>query len=186
MIARPFMDASLKYFAYNGGPVVLDYLLTGCMPGKAVLNADDLAKFFDTHWSMAARARSAQAIRTFEINKYNVMELFALHANIVALEKGADGKSTQQTTIERHVSSILDELPWTVGRNERGQKFQGSQVAALEAGSAAELRDNEIMYASAKTPLPQGLADAMQIQIPPPRRRGRDKDKDKDKEPTPK
>ncbi len=180
VIAKPFMDASLKYFAYHGGPIVLDYLLTGCTSDKRVNNADDLSKFFDSHWSLAARARSAQAVRTFEINKYNVMELFQLHAQIIALEKGEDGKSTQQTTIERHISGILDQLPWTVGRNERTQKFQSSPVATYEAGAAAELRDDEIMFASARTPLPQGLEDAMQIKLPPPRRKKQQQEKPDD------
>lgn len=171
VIAKPFMDASLKYFAYHGGPVVLDYLLYGAKRGKQIGNQDDLDKYFDSHWATACRSRSAQAMRTFEINKYNVMELFQVHTQIIALEKGEDGKSAQQTTIERHVSGMLDELPWTVGRKERTDKFAGSEVARQEAGSAAELRDDEIMFASARTPLPQGLADAMQIKIPPPRKK---------------
>lgn len=180
-IAKPFMDASLKLFAYFGGAVVLEYMMYGAKQGKQIASEDDLDRFFDVHFATAARSRSAQAVRTFEINKYNVMELFQVHANIIALEKGTDGKSAQQTVIERHVSGMLDELPWTVGRKERGDKFRDTEVEKFETGNAAELRDEEIMFASARMPLPQGLTDAMQIKIPAPRKQQQGKDQPKKK-----
>jgi hypothetical protein len=173
VIARPFLDASLKLFGYHGGPILLDFLITQFRTGKGVTSHDDIDKFMDSQQNATIRRRSMQASQTFEINKYNVMELFEAHNKIMALEKGLDGSSTKQTTLERHVSSMLDEIPWTAGRNERDQKYNETPVAAFEAGSAAELRDDEIILASAKAPLPQGLVDAMKIVIPPPAKKER-------------
>ena len=51
----------------------------------------------------------------FEINKYNVTELFAVHAKIVELDRAEDAGDTARTTQEKAIRGMLDQLPLASG-----------------------------------------------------------------------
>src|ERR1019366_6298406 len=97
IVAKPFMDASLKMFAYFGGPKIVDFLLHGIQAGKPLTSLDDLSNWIDSHWSSIVRRRSLQASCEFEVNKYNVMELFVTHTRIMELERSEDSKDQRKT-----------------------------------------------------------------------------------------
>lgn len=165
VIARPFLDASLKMFAYFGGPILCEFMIHGFQAGKILSTSDNLTQFLDEHWALTLRARSTQAARTFQINKYNVMELFQTHARILEIEKSEDSMDQKRSTIERHVSALMDEIPWNVG--DAGEEhFAGTKVITYD-NSAGELRDDELHLVAAghKVKSTDGLE---LLRLPPP------------------
>jgi hypothetical protein len=131
-VARPFLDGTLKLFAYFGGPVLVDFLLTGFQNGKPLASADDLDDWLDGVWGNTIRRRSAMAAFGSEINKYNVMELFVVHARLIEIERSADSEGKKVTAQEKHVKAMMDSIPWAFG----------GKNAELPAG---ELRADEMV-----------------------------------------
>lgn len=116
-VAKPFMDATLKLFAYFGGKYVVDSLIAGFESGKACNSQEDLTKWFDANWAMTVRRRSHQASMQFEINKYNVMELFAVHAQIIQIEKSADNQ--EEPAFSYRTTHQGDDRRYSVGSRRR-------------------------------------------------------------------
>lgn len=168
-VAQPFMDGTLKLFAYFGGTHMVDMLIAGVQSGKPLASPDDLATWVDSHWSATIRKRSLQASATFEVNKYNVMELFAVHTKIMEIEKSDESQEAQRTTIERHIKAMIDDLPWAVG-DQGAQALNGTALGEFDT-MAAELRDDEILQVSAGE-VPAGLVDELfPMKLPEPRKR---------------
>lgn len=163
-VARPFLDASLKLFAYFGGQHIVDIMITGFQSGKPLVSPDEMSAWFDHHWSMTIRRRSHQAAIQFEVNKYNVMELFAVHTQIMAIEKSADNQEQQRTTTERHIKAMLDDLPFVVG--DDGEKVTQGTALAIYDAEAAELRDEELLRVQHGEKVNSDRLEA----LPPPRK----------------
>lgn len=165
-VARPFLDGSLKLFAYFGGVHVVDMMIAGIEVGKPLLSKDDMATWLDGTWTTTIRRRSSQAAPQFEINKYNVLELFNVHAQIIAVEKAADTADQNRTTVERHIKALVDEIPWAVGA-EGSKKYAGTLVGRFD-DMAGELRDDELLQlASGQTVETLSRYPAA---LPPPRK----------------
>lgn len=146
-VARPFFDATLKLFAYFGGRHVVDILLNGLPVGKPCRSQDDMEQWFDAGWAVTMRRRSHQAAMQFDVNRYNVMELFAVHTRIIEIEKSADNQASQRSTTERHIKAMLDGIPWAVG--DDGERMaQGTALGEFDK-AAAELRDDEVLQVAA-------------------------------------
>ena len=144
---RPHMDMTLKFFAYFGGEIVCDLMISGFRRNRKVTNPEDLSDYFNEQFSTQIQKRSAQAAGQFEVNKYNVMELFAMHTRLMEiskLDKDADG---QHSDIEKNINALLSELPWTVGR--AGKKmYQGTIIGKYDE-SSVELDAEEAIEAGA-------------------------------------
>jgi hypothetical protein len=168
VFARPFKDASLKMFAYYGGPVLCEYMIAGFQQGRICTSPDNVDAWLDGHWATTLRARSAQAARTFEINKYNVMELFATHAQIVQMENSAETASGRQSAIEKHVGALINELNtvWQVGVDD---EEDGAPALLKFDRGAAELRDDELLLVAAGDVNESQLDGLEQLTMPPPR-----------------
>jgi hypothetical protein len=167
-VARPFMDASLKLFAYFGGTHLVDVMIAGLRAGKPLTSPDDLSNWLDQTWSTTVRRRSAQAAVEFEVNKYNVMELFTVHSRIVEIERSEDSQDRQRSTHERAIEAMLGEIPFAVGDDGR-KLVEGSKLKRFDEG-AAELRDDEVLLVAAGHDV-EGLDDSMPARLPPPRKR---------------
>ena len=147
LVAKPFLDWSLKWFSYFGGPVVCEWMIGGFKRGSQVTRQEDIDAFVDEHWSSTIRRRSAQAAGIFEVNKYNVMELFHTHSQIMSLERSTDTVANKKTDLEHHINHFLGSLPWAVGVSGREQ-FSELSVGEFDEVSA-ELRSDELMLVAA-------------------------------------
>lgn len=165
-IAKPFLDASLKFFAYFGGPHLIDHMITGFQQGNILESQDHLAAWYDKHTKLNLRKRSSQASGQFEINKFNAMELFAVHTAIMQLETSQDNIDAQKTTTEHHIQAMLEDIPWSVGEDAE-RLGEGTILGKLDQG-AAEVRDDDIQRLAAGQKV--DLSDLPQ-RIPPPRRK---------------
>jgi hypothetical protein len=169
-ICHPFLDSSMKLFAYFGGKYLVDSLITGFESGKPLNSQEDLAAWYDHHFSMAMRRRSLQAIQQFQCNRYNVMELFSTHTEIMKIEKSEDTASRDKTMIERHSKAMIDDIPWVVGAD--GETMLAGTKLGLYDAQAAELRDDEL-HAVATGHEPEALAASLPLSLPPPRKRAK-------------
>ncbi len=142
-VVRPHFDSTLKFFAYFGGPILCEFMISGFKRGQKVHTQDGIEEFIHDNFVSNAGKRSAQAIREFEINKYNVMELFSTHLQIIAVQKSAAVQEDKHSTIEKHIHGMLTEIPWTVGKDAR-EVFEGTVIGALDE-DAAELNSEELM-----------------------------------------
>jgi hypothetical protein len=168
VVARPFLDASLKLFAYFGGPQLVDVMLAGFQAGKPLSSQDNMANWFDQNWSMTLRRRSSQAALQFEINKYNVTELFAVHSRIIEVERSAENQDQVRSDTERHIKAMVDEIPWAFGADAKKSRA-GTVLGRLE-DMPGELRDEEMLKVASGETVP-GLADNFPARLPPPRKK---------------
>ena len=137
-VVQPFLDATLKFFAYFGGKHLVDFMTTGFRSGKPLNSPDDLETWLSSQSHLSVRRRSAQAALVFDVTKYNVMELLATHNQIAALDKQGDDSSKNQTPIERNIESMMQSIPWCVGNDHPDPK-----LVKYDTG-ASELRDDEL------------------------------------------
>ena len=138
-VVQPFLDATLKFFAYFGGKHMVDFMLTGFRAGKPLNSPEDLETWLSSQSHLSVRRRSAQAAMVFDVTKYNVMELLATHNQIAALDKQGDDSSKNQTPFERNIESMMLSIPWCVGNDHPDPKLLKYDT------QAAELRDDELL-----------------------------------------
>jgi hypothetical protein len=142
-VVRPHLDMTLKFFAYYGGPIACDAMISGFRRNKHVASQQELPEYFHEQFMSQVTRRSAQAAGQFEINKYNVMELFATHTRIIEIQRSAESAEDRHNAFEKHVNAMLTELPWTVGLESK-RLFDGSTIGDFDSGSA-ELNEEELM-----------------------------------------
>jgi hypothetical protein len=164
-VALPFNDASLKLFAYFGGPMMVNLMIHGVRSGQPLRSQEDLSRWLDENWALTVKRRSLQAAAQAEINKYNAMELITTHARIIEIEQSDDAQESRRTGIERHIKAMLDDLPWRSGPPaSRGESdASGKKTIDDYPNTPGELRDDELDNIT-----PEIEAELMQT-MPPPR-----------------
>lgn len=146
-IIKPHWDFTAKLFAYFGGPVMADFMLTGFRQGVLCHSQEEIAEWLNGQWMHQFSRRSAQAAGMFQIDKWSVELLFMTHARIIELQKGTQGADEKRTMIEKHIGAMLGELPWVHGELAK-EAFKGSDLERYD-GLAAELRDTEVQFLAA-------------------------------------
>jgi hypothetical protein len=167
-VAQPFLDGSLKYLAYFGGPLFVDLLIQGVPAGQPLASPGGLPAWLDQMHGLILRRRSLQAALQFDVNKYNVMQLFELHTKIIEVENSAEAGEARQTDVDRHVKAMIDSIPWAVGEGGR-RVVEGTQLEKYDEGSM-ELRDDEVQAAAMNQLDPRTVEDRP-ASLPPPRPR---------------
>jgi hypothetical protein len=161
------LDFSAKYWGYYGGPYILDLILSDYDPATPKPKiGQDLNSFLDNYWNKAVRVRSANTVGAFDINQFNVLQLFELHANLVNQARAAaESAGGAQTPYEEVMSGIMNSVQWSVGR-KRQEALENSPLKAY-TGKSVELRvDQMLEVAAGGTP---NLEHVDTITFPPPR-----------------
>jgi hypothetical protein len=150
-VVRPHLDMTLKFFAYFGGPLICDVMISGFRRDKRITSYEEIPDYFNDQFASQIMRRSAQASGQFEINKYNVMELFTTHSRLIEIQRSIEGQDERHNEFEKHINAMLSELPWTAGL-EGAKLFDKSPIGMHDEG-AAELNEEELMiYGSGRTP----------------------------------
>lgn len=140
-IMRPYLDSSLKFFAYYGGPLICDVMLSGFRRDQRVLNYSDVEGYLDQQFSLQIRRRSTQAAGLFEVNKYNVIQLFSVHAQLMDIQQRAREGQGTLTEVSSAMGSMMEEIMFTTGNAAR------KVYAVIPSGqcddTAAEMSDDE-------------------------------------------
>jgi hypothetical protein len=163
-LAEPHWDASLKFMGYFGGPVMIDFMLSGYRRGVHANSQDDISDWLVDNIAHHVHRRTAMAVPHFEVNKFNVMELLGHHMQLVALQKAAADAGGAQTTFEKNIEQFLTDIPWTVGK-EGKKSFEGTPVAQHD-DQAAELRDDELLLMSSGEKNPKLSKELMSMKLP--------------------
>jgi len=142
-LINPHYDMTLKLFSYFGGPLLCEFMISGFRRDLSVHSREDCRPYLNnTFMGMIERA-STQAARVVDVNKYNVMDLFAIHTRIMEIQQKVESEEGRHSQVESHIRGMLDELPWTVGRE--GRELYAGTVVGLHDEHAAELTDEELM-----------------------------------------
>ena len=169
-LAEPFFDATLKCFAYFGGPFVLDFMLSGYsrlghVPGRQAV--DD---WLDANLHQQVRRRSSMAAGMFTVNQDNVMELMNLHGKLQEVRQNAQEGDRNRTDTEANVAEVLNEFQISVGTAGREQS-KGTVLAEYDE-SAVESRDDEVMDAAVTGRAPATIEELRGMEFPDPPARG--------------
>lgn len=142
-IVKPHFDMTLKFFSYYGGPLACDVMISGFRRDKKIMTAEELPDYFHDQFMSQIMRRSAEAAGRFEINKYNVMELFATHTRIIEIQKAQGSQENRYNEIEKHVNGMMSEFMWTVG--DSGKKLYDGTIVGKADEFAAELDADELI-----------------------------------------
>ena len=170
-VAFPFLDGSTKLFAYFCGPTTIDVIGMGFEGVSAFRTAEEFDTWWDDHWRQMIRRRSVQAAQTFEINKFNVTDVFAAHLRIIDLEQSPGAAKKAKTDFEAGIKAALDSLPYSpatlAGTDYRPGRTREADHLAIE------LNCIEAGRLAAGEPLKSILDDeTIHLTMPPPRRAG--------------
>lgn len=167
-IVAPWIDWTCKFFAYFGGPIVLEYVLSGGLRGKQINTQEAAADFVNFVHQRTIQRRSAQASLLFEVNQLNVLQLFEMHTRIIEAARAAEQDGNNLAEIEININSMLTQFTWPVGI-EGKRLYADTPVGRYDEG-AAELTDEELLAVAAGQD-PGTLEGVATMQLPPPRRR---------------
>ena len=141
-------NTMLKFFGYYGGPVLLDFMVSGFKKGLNLpTSPEDLDLYLDKHFFTGIRRQSAMHVNMFEVNKYNVMELFNTHCRLIEIEKSSESADEARNSMEKNILVMLEELPWAVGA--KPHKDMNARLSVYE-DAAAELTDEEMKNTHSK------------------------------------
>lgn len=130
-----------KLFAYFCGPKMLDMQISGFSPFVDWRAMEDHEEVLDKHAAGTLRKRVACSLQTVEINRYNIVEMAALHVRLMEMAKAAKTGEEARTIIETNIAVMLDKLPWDVGKPDA----LGPAAARRYDGMCAELRASDMM-----------------------------------------
>jgi len=139
----PYYDATLKYFSFFGGKVMCEFMLHGDRIGVQPSGYDNLLSYMEEDFKHKYYRRALAAVQTFEINKYNVTEIFSTFTAIMSLRAASDDLEKAQSGFHKNVSQMLLDMPWAVG-DTGADNFAETSVAAYDE-SSAELRASELL-----------------------------------------
>lgn len=100
-ICKPFLDWTLKLFSYFGGPLVCDMMISGFQDRQNIEDPTKLSAYFQDQIVNQLSRRAAQASVQFDINRYNIMELFQIvNSMVISFKKTGDVEGTLSDTAE--------------------------------------------------------------------------------------
>lgn len=167
-LAEPFFDSSIKCFGYFGGPLAVDFMLSGFRRDLRLQSNEDVGPWLNEFIMQGAKRRCAMAVGQFEVNKYNVMELFGFFGQILTIEKSAEHEDQARTSIETNVEMMLEQLSFSLGR-KGAASVSGTAIEEFDTGPV-ELRDAELLLLQSGGKV-DTLDDLEDVRIPEPRKK---------------
>lgn len=142
------LDLSAKFFGYFAGPQVLEYILHGYDRNlKLPAATENCQNYLDEFFRGGVARRSAETVNVFEVNKFNVMQLFEIHAGLIAVTAKAQEDAENLDVVEESIDLLLKALPWAAG-SARREALANSPLGRYH-GQAGELRSRELLAVSA-------------------------------------
>ena len=109
-LADPGFDPTLKWFAYFGGPHVLDFLLSGYDKTERVGSREDVSRWADGATDSQVRRRAAMAVARAEVEPGNALDWMRLHRRLREREVKRSGVEPSRGETERNVEAVLAEF----------------------------------------------------------------------------
>jgi hypothetical protein len=99
-IISPFLDPSIKFFSYLGGPAVCDVMLAGLAADSPVVSKADIASFLEEQFRITIKSRGLQLAKLMPLNVYNATEFLKLSVLLQDVVKDNGGSGNKATTAE--------------------------------------------------------------------------------------
>lgn len=163
--------AMIQLFAYHGGPVLLELLLSG-FDAENIVEHGSMSDFLDKHVATTLRRRTATALMTAEVNRFNIGELVTAHQRLVELTRDAravNAAGGMQPQVHENIVGLLHQISWLVGSGKDTKATLASTPAGRFTESAVQLRaDDELAVAFGEIPV-ESLENQITKRLPPPR-----------------
>ena len=119
-LSSPFFDPTNKFYAYYGGPVMARFCVAMMYDDHPPKSFEDLQGWLDAQFTARLRVRSTTAAGTFEVNRYNVMQLIGVHAELVKAIKETDRDTERDVAIRSQLDELSRKIKWTKGNTDDG------------------------------------------------------------------
>ena len=143
-------------------------MLSGFRRDLRLTTNEDVGPWMNEYIMQAAKRRCAMAVGQFEVNKYNVMELFGFFGQIMTIEKSAEHEDQARTGIETNIDTMLHQISFAMGR-EGVASVAGTAIEEFDTGPV-ELRDAELLMLQSGNKV-DTLDDLEDVRIPEPRKK---------------
>ena len=138
-------ELSTKMFAYHGGPVLLEFLLTTFKDPTGPTVPEEINDYVDRYWTSGVKARSALSLATMEVNSQNIMSLFNLNRQIIVDTRNANTPAEAKSAYEKNINEFVKRVAFSIGSDGEKQIAATSPKLADFDKSARELRDYEML-----------------------------------------
>lgn len=153
-------DMTYKLFAFFGGPLIFDVILSGFSAGNMPSRQTECDEWFETTFARLLTNRATQHARVFEVNKYNVMQLMEITCAIIGGRRAEREGGGPQNEVERNIEVMLEKLPWGLAtRKEDHERLTVEQ--RMFSNTAVEPRTEE-QFMLAAGQVPQNLIQDQQ------------------------
>lgn len=161
-------DFTAKIFGYYCGPMVMELVLHGYMPGEVwPENAEEVDEFLVMHFKRGVARRMAMTVDKIEINRYNFTEISHVHTKLLELEKAQQIGAGSSISYEQNVLAVLASVKMVCGDTSR-EADKHTPLTPYE-DMAADLRaDEQVMVCAGQ--IPAYLEDLRHETLPLPRR----------------
>ncbi len=169
-VSLPYFDATLRSFAFFGGPLVLDFALSGFRRESRAQRREQTGVWYDENYINRLRQRSSAAAHGFQINKFNVMPLFETHVKLIEVIRAQDDEHKKQSAVAQAVTAMVETMRWAIGPPPEiaaGQIKARLEKKPFEAPTV-ELRDEELALLQSGQKLDH-LDELQKMQMPAPR-----------------
>ncbi len=169
-IADRCFDVTAKLFAYFSGYEAMRIVTEQMTEAKEPTSQIDQKRYMDEVQGFGVRRASSMNSLTFEVNKFNVMQLFEIHSKLQELEVTKLSVSGPTGDFEKQVVALLSDVEnvWTVG-SEAVEMWKDNPLGQFQ-GLPAELRADEAMLVASGKGSDGLLDDISKLRLPPPRR----------------
>ncbi len=169
-------ELSAKYFAYFGGPILLDFIVNGDAGLDKPRETGELGEYLDKFLTGTIRRRANVAATEISINRYNAVELIGMHYRLLELQAESDtGLPGSSQKWQDNVTRFLSEVPWSFGEEGQRLRADGSVIANIDE-AAIELRaEQSIRYQAGEMPAEE-IKELASKKLPPPPKKASDSD----------
>lgn len=158
-------EFSAKLFGYFGGPIVADEFLHLCDASDRPSDIRDVSRYWERQLTKTLKRRSLQVSQFFEINRFNVIQLFSVVNEVRQLEHQIEQGDSNKTELESTAVALMSEIKFVAGLS-----VQTSAGATEFDSTAVELRADEAQQLLGGN-VPDELRELAELKLPPPRKK---------------
>lgn len=154
-IVSPVADASLKLFAYYGGPHVCNFMITGMVRDvESFVGGDgsEIVPWLQKQFQTMVHRRALETMSRCKVTQFDLETLLNLNVRLIELDKsvagtGVSGSASKASQgMQRALRHFFSRLP--VAHGKRAQSlYLGSRIGSYDDGPI-ELRASELQSAA--------------------------------------
>lgn len=140
-----------KLFAYFGGPLVLDIIISGFDESTIPSKNEKAGEFIDHIMQTGVRRSSSMAAQFFSVNKFNVMQLLEIQQRFMIFEseaRSASGGAGQD--YEANIERFFEHIPLAIGTKAR--EGRTPQTLLFEKTSVEPRADEQLALSRGEVP----------------------------------